>query len=295
MCASGDAVLPRNLDFCEEYAICKLSSPRQAVLRRSSEQTSAQGRSRGQIFSGVPMPTAIVVDGAYFLRRFKSRYPNLDVNSPADVKLGLMWLAAQHIGLRANFDPWTFLTKNDSSRDQFDTNWCETSDLYRIFFYDCPPLTKRTQLPISKKALDLSQTETARARLAIHRELQSLRKVALRLGRLNEKFGWRVKPDAASRWIASGVVETLDDDDFEINTVQKGVDMRLGLDVSSMAFKKQVDQIVLVAGDADFVPAVKLARREGIDVVLDPMGGTPAQDLVAHVDGVRDVPRPTVG
>lgn len=63
--------------------------------------------------------------------------------------------------------------------------------------------------------------------------------------------------------------------------------MKLGLDVASLAFKRQVDQIVLVAGDADFVPATKLARREGIDVVLDPMGGTPAADLVQHVDGVR--------
>jgi uncharacterized LabA/DUF88 family protein len=47
----------------------------------------------------------------------------------------------------------------------------------------------------------------------------------------------------------------------------------------------------MVAADADFVPAAKLARREGIDVVLDPMGGTPAKDLVAHVDGVRQVAR----
>ena len=67
--------------------------------------------------------------------------------------------------------------------------------------------------------------------------------------------------------------------------------MRLGLDVAAMAFKRQVKQIVLVAADSDFVPAVKLARREGIDVILDPMGGHAAKDLIAHVDGVRDIPR----
>lgn len=236
------------------------------------------------------MPTAIVVDGAYFLRRFKHRYADLDPNNPIDVKVGLMWLAAQHIGIRHQFDPTGFLVTNDGKK-RFELGWSESSDLYRIFFYDCPPLTKRTQLPISKKALDLSQTETAKARMAIHQELQSVRKVALRLGRLNEKFGWRVKQEAVSRWIdrTDKIVPT--DDDFEIDTVQKGVDMRLGLDVASMAFKKQADQIILVAGDADFVPAAKLARREGIDVVLDPMGGTPARDLIAHVDGVRDIPR----
>jgi uncharacterized LabA/DUF88 family protein len=232
------------------------------------------------------MPTAIVVDGAYFLRRFKNRYPNLDPNNPIDVKLGLMWLAAQNVGVRHNFGPSTYLNEK-----VFDMGWAEQPALFRVFFYDCPPLMKRTQLPISKKAIDLSKTEIAKARIAIHSELQTVRKVALRLGRLNEKFGWRVKSDAAARWISSTETIIPTDDDFEIDTVQKGVDMRLGLDVASMAFKKQVDQIVLVAGDADFVPAVKLARREGIDVVLDPMGGTPAKDLIANVDGIRDIPK----
>lgn len=239
------------------------------------------------------MPTAVVVDGAYFLRRFKNRYPDLDPNSASDVVYGLMWLSASHLGFRYDFDPKSYF-RSDGGRERIHFDWAESADLYRIFFYDCPPLSKRTQLPISKRGLDLGQTETAKARQAIHGELQTTRKVALRLGRLNEKFGWRVKAETTARWIGSAEQVTLSDEDFEIDTVQKGVDMRLGLDVASMAFKKQVGQIVLVAGDADFVPAVKLARREGIDVVLDPMGGTPAKDLIANVDGIRDVPRATI-
>lgn len=47
---------------------------------------------------------------------------------------------------------------------------------------------------------------------------------------------------------------------------QKGVDMRVGVDIASLAYKKQVDQIILIAGDSDFVPAAKLARREGVDL-----------------------------
>ncbi len=47
--------------------------------------------------------------------------------------------------------------------------------------------------------------------------------------------------------------------------------MRIGLDIASLAYKKQIDQIILIAGDSDFVPAAKLARREGIDFILDPM------------------------
>jgi uncharacterized LabA/DUF88 family protein len=74
---------------------------------------------------------------------------------------------------------------------------------------------------------------------------------------------------------------------------QKGVDMRIGLDIASLAFKRQVDQIVLFAGDSDFVPAAKLARREGIDFVLDPMWGTLPEDLHEHIDGLRTTcPRP---
>ena len=234
------------------------------------------------------MTTAVVIDGAYFLRRFKSRYPDLNAGKPKDVAFGVVWLAAVHLALRFDREP-PRLTVHDGVVVDLDMMWIESPELYRIFFYDCPPLVKRTQLPISKRALDLSQTEVARARLAIHAELATVRKVALRLGRLNEKFSWRPKQDAVSSWLSNPGGFNPSDDDFEIDTIQKGVDMRLGLDVASMAFKQQVDQIVLVAADADFVPAAKLARREGIDVVLDSMGGTPAKDLVAHVDGVRSV------
>jgi len=65
--------------------------------------------------------------------------------------------------------------------------------------------------------------------------------------------------------------------------------MRIGLDIVSMAFKRQVDQIILIAGDSDFVPAAKLARREGIDFILDPMWATIRTDLHEHIDGLRTV------
>lgn len=71
------------------------------------------------------------------------------------------------------------------------------------------------------------------------------------------------------------------------NVRQKGVDMRIGIDIASLAFKRQVDQIVLMAGDADFVPAAKLARREGIDFILDPMWRSVDPGLNEHIDGLR--------
>ena len=63
--------------------------------------------------------------------------------------------------------------------------------------------------------------------------------------------------------------------------------MRIGVDISSLAFKRQVNQIILISGDSDFVPAAKQARREGIDFILDPMRSTIKDDLFEHIDGIR--------
>lgn len=76
-------------------------------------------------------------------------------------------------------------------------------------------------------------------------------------------------------------------EDFQLNIKQKTMDMKLGTDIASMSLKKQVDQIILIAGDSDFVPASKLARREGIDFILDPMGQNINADLNEHIDGIR--------
>ena len=119
--------------------------------------------------------------------------------------------------------------------------------------------------------------------------------MALRLGRLNERFGhWTIRP-AVTKELLSGKRQfaNLTDGDFEYAVEQKGVDMRIGLDIASIASKRLVDQMVLVAGDSDFVPAAKMARREGIDFILDPMGAPIPPDLHEHIDGVQTVLKPT--
>lgn len=226
------------------------------------------------------MATALLIDGAYFLRRFRWSFPPFNPSDPKDVARAVGWMGFWHLHFRIR----PKLLERSVEHARFDP--AEGEDLYRIFFYDCPPLTKKMHRPISKTAIDLSKTPEAQFRLKVHEELQGVRKVAVRLGRLDRASEWRLKP-ATTKRLFGGEWTALTDEDFEIDTKQKGVDMKLGLDVASLAFKRQVDQIVLVAGDADFVPATKLARREGIDVILDPMGGTPAADLIQHVDGVR--------
>ncbi|QAA94726.1 hypothetical protein CKA81_13390 [Pollutimonas thiosulfatoxidans] len=135
--------------------------------------------------------------------------------------------------------------------------------------------------------------EEAKFRHQLHHALLKKRKLALRLGNLTHA-DWRLKPASATDLLkGKKTLEELTDADVELDLRQKGVDMRIGLDIASLTFKQQVSKIVLVAGDADFVPAAKLARREGIDFVLDPMWRPIPDDLNEHIDGLRSVcPRP---
>jgi uncharacterized protein (TIGR00288 family) len=229
------------------------------------------------------MRTAILVDGAFFLRRFRSCFPHHDAHDAKSVAYGLRLLAESHVA--KTIDPEVLQANTYAATPTL----LESKSFYRLFFYDCPPLEKRMHTPLEGKAIDFGKSPQAIFRKALHLEVKNLRKVALRLGRLNEASKWRLSERATSRLIEDPEGFVPLDSDFDIDTKQKGVDMRLGIDVASLAFKKQVDQIVIVAADADFVPAAKLARREGIDVVLDRMlDKTAAKDLIHHVDGVRD-------
>ncbi|ESZ20017.1 hypothetical protein X734_31690 [Mesorhizobium sp. L2C084A000] len=145
--------------------------------------------------------------------------------------------------------------------------------------------------PVTKKAIDFAKSEQAVFRNALHDELRKKRKVALRLGHLLDTSSWRLKASTLAAVLKDENTE-LGDEDFELDTIQKGVDMRLGLDVAALAYKGLVDQIVLVVGDSDFVPAAKMARREGIDIILDPLGQAVHAHLHEHTDGVRTPPMP---
>lgn len=65
--------------------------------------------------------------------------------------------------------------------------------------------------------------------------------------------------------------------------------MKIGVDITSLALKKFVDTTLLFSGDSDFVPAAKLARREGVDFILDPMNANIEPQLFEHIDGLHDV------
>lgn len=161
--------------------------------------------------------------------------------------------------------------------------------LYRIFYYDCEPIGRRSVYhPLRKANVDLDKSDTYTWATQFMDCLKQQRKFALRLGHLSDQMYYNLKPDV-TKALCSGkrTMESLTEADFSFNTHQKGVDMKIGVDIASLAYKRQVDQIILIAGDSDFVPAAKLARREGVDFILDPMWSTIRPDLFEHIDGLR--------
>ena len=172
------------------------------------------------------------MDGSYFIKRYRKVTHEGNHFDPKVVAKELFTWCLKHL--------------DDKDRGR--------RELYRIFFYDCPPISKKAHNPVSKEAIDFPKTPEAQFRVRLHSHLRKQRKVALRLGRLADHARWAIKPKITKELLAgkTGVVDLKPNDVF-YEVRQKGVDMRIGLDIASLAFKRQVDQIVLVAGDSDFV------------------------------------------
>lgn len=207
------------------------------------------------------MKTAILVDGGFYLKRAKY-YKR--IRSPKESAQDLFDYCRKHL--------------EDNGHK---------NDLYRIFYYDCPPFKDKLQHPLTGKLIDFSETDTYKWNIEFIDSLKCKRKTAIRLGNLLND-GYNLKKDVIKK-LSSGELTTdkLKPSHFEVNFQQKCVDMKIGLDIASMAYKRLVDQIVLISGDSDFVPAAKLARREGIDFILDPLGQPVKPELNEHIDGKK--------
>lgn len=211
------------------------------------------------------MRTAILVDGGFYRKRAKYLWGEKTAEGRAK-ELNAYCQAHLH-----------------------DTNGGETRQLYRIFYYDCEPVGRKSVYhPLRKANVDLDKSNTYVWATEFMEQLKRRRKFALRLGHLSDQMNYNLKP-AVTKALCAGhrTLESLTEADFVFSAQQKGVDMKIGVDIASLAFKKQVDQIILIAGDSDFVPAAKLARREGIDFILDPMWSDIRSDLFEHIDGLK--------
>ena len=257
---------------------------------------------------------AFLIDGGFFLKRLPKLVPPRDCDSPERIAVSLRRLCRTHV---------TKLT--GATADQ----WIES--VYRIFYYDAVPYDGVAHHPILNRQIDFAKSDVARDRLALFDCLRKQRKFALRLGKVNREHDWAIAPALTKKLLRNrhalqalaqlpdsdtpqGDLRTelvltpaqhrelvalrdlwlgIDDSAVVLGLRQKGVDMRIGVDIASLALKKHVDTIVLVAGDSDFVPAAKLARREGIDFILDPLWQNVNADLFEHIDGLQSgMPRP---
>lgn len=160
-------------------------------------------------------------------------------------------------------------------------------EFYRIFYYDAPPLERIATTPCGT-TVDFGQSSTSQK---MKKRLESICQtpfMALRLGKVTWQNDWILSKDTLNA-LMSGArdIASLSDSDFRPNIQQKIVDMKIGLDISTITYKKFAHRIVLIAGDSDFVPAAKLARMEGVHVTIDPMGKKLTPDLIEHVDYVH--------
>ncbi len=211
-----------------------------------------------------PVKIAVLIDGGFFIKRFNTLYNKDGKMSGEEVAEHLYTMAHKHVR-----------SKNI---------------LYRIFYYDCIPLGKKAHNPITKRAIDFSKTDEYKFRMELIESLKKKRKVALRMGTLKDSNEWLLRPRVIKDLISGRTkVEDIKEDEIYLNIRQKGIDMKIGVDIASLALKKFVDTIVLFSGDSDFVPAAKLARREGIDFILDPMQANVEPQLFEHIDGMESV------
>ena len=158
--------------------------------------------------------------------------------------------------------------------------------LYRIFYYDTEPLEKKGHNPISKKLIDFKKTATAQAQAKLLESIKKTPNFALRLGKTTwTNKNWVVKSDKLKDLLNKKIsVDDLQETDVRPLIQQKAVDMKMGIDIALIATKRIADLLIIIAGDADIVPALKLARREGMQVCLDPLRSPIRPELSEHVD-----------
>lgn len=155
--------------------------------------------------------------------------------------------------------------------------------LIRVYFYDAPPATGKLLNPIDRSKIDLTNTGNYAQNVSLQQALEMQPDFALRAGE-TAVHGWSLGSMALKS--ISKAPRALAANDLVPNIEQKGVDLRIGLDIARLSLCKFADVIVVVTGDSDMIPAFKFARREGVRVYLDHMGHSIRRELKAHADAV---------
>lgn len=146
----------------------------------------------------------------------------------------------------------------------------------RILYYDCAPYVGSAIQPVSGTPRQFTGSDRW-----LH-DIAALDLFAVRRGVL--KFRG-FKRDAKAMPGAA-----LTDADFSPQFEQKGVDMRIGLDIAAYSAEHLANRIILITNDTDCVPAMKFARKAGLQTILIKVPNcNPTPELVAHADFKRSV------
>lgn len=151
----------------------------------------------------------------------------------------------------------------------------QDEQLVRVLYYDCAPYTGTTKLPVSGEAREFNGSDGWLKELA-SRDLFAVRRGVLKFR------GYKPKRIPISR-------SSLTDDDFAPDFEQKGVDMRIGLDMATFSATGSVERIILVSGDTDCIPAMKHVRIAGLQVVMIEL---PKHKLAPELTWHCDIRRP---
>ena len=130
----------------------------------------------------------------------------------------------------------------NSSRIDYGTLAAQLSDghdLLRTYYYHCLPY--QSDPPTTEEASRFGRMQSFVS------QLERLPRFSVKLG----KLAFRGKRD-----------------DGRPILVQKRVDIMLGVDLVQLSTKGQISTAALVAGDSDFLPAVSVAKQEGVVVHL---------------------------
>ena len=153
-----------------------------------------------------------------------------------------------------------------------------TEDVLRILYYDSPQYRGKQALPVSSQQKAFQASDAWLHNLA-RRDLFAVRRGTLAFR------GWKLRKIPISN-------RPLTDSDFQPNFEQKGVDMRLGLDIATFSNARTVERIILVSADQDMIPAMKYARISGLQIVAIqfPEARPPLTErFLAHVDFTRKI------
>lgn len=205
------------------------------------------------------MKTAIFVDVAFVIGRLRQHF-NDDHHHAIRMTENIMQLALKHL--------------------QAD------DELYRIYCYDGLPIDKKVHKPISREMVDLSKSKEALFRKELHSLLNREAKTQLRMSELSIGSDiWRLKNGVIKElmWSKKQWYD-LTDNDFVLDTHQKGLGVQLGADLMNLALKNQVDKIVLITNDESIRLIADKVRHEGVHLVLDVMQKNVDEKWFEHVD-----------